>query len=67
MPSTVVMIQPIGWRPGKMKRATMPTTKPMIATDLEAVADGYVAVTPLHLDLTHEPSVAPLAAMFAGG
>ena len=24
------------------------------ATDLEAIADGYVAVTPLHLDLTHE-------------
>jgi 5'-nucleotidase len=29
-------------------------------TDLEAVADGYVAVTPLHLDLTHEPSLAAL-------
>ena len=40
---------------------------PSHATDLEAVADGYVAVTPLHLDLTHEPSVAPLAALFAGG
>ena len=25
-------------------------------TDLEAVADGYVAVTPLHLDLTHYES-----------
>ena len=23
-------------------------------TDLEAIADGYVTVTPLHLDLTHE-------------
>ena len=30
-------------------------------TDLEAIADGYVAVTPLHLDLTHEPSLARLA------
>lgn len=29
-------------------------------TDLEAIADGYVAVTPLHLDLTHEPSLARL-------
>ena len=27
------------------------------ATDLEAIADGYVSVTPLHLDLTHEPSL----------
>ena len=27
------------------------------ATDLEAIADGYVAVTPLHLDLTHEGSL----------
>ena len=30
-------------------------------TDLEAIADGYVSVTPLHLDLTHEPSLARLA------
>ena len=30
------------------------------ATDLEAIADGFVAVTPLHLDLTHEPSLARL-------
>ena len=34
-------------------------------TDLEAVADGYVAVTPLHLDLTHEPSLGPLSGLFA--
>src|SRR4051812_5634178 len=30
------------------------------STDLEAIADGYVSVSPLHLDLTHEPSVAAL-------
>ena len=29
-------------------------------TDLEAIADGYVTVTPLHLDLTHDPSLEPL-------
>lgn len=34
------------------------------ATDLETVADGYVAVTPLHLDLTHRESMAMLAARF---
>jgi 5'-nucleotidase len=34
-------------------------------TDLEAVADGYVAVTPLHLDLTHEPSLAALAELYS--
>jgi 5'-nucleotidase len=33
-------------------------------TDLEAVADGYVSVTPLHLDLTHEPSLERLARTF---
>lgn len=33
-------------------------------TDLEAIGDGYVAVTPLHLDLTHEPSLASLAALY---
>ena len=34
-------------------------------TDLESIADGYVTVTPLHLDLTHEASLAGLAARFA--
>ncbi len=30
---------------------------PAHATDLEAIADGYVSVTPLHLDLTHFQSL----------
>ena len=30
-------------------------------TDLEAIADGYIAVTPLHLDMTHHESLAGLA------
>ena len=34
-------------------------------TDLEAVGDGYVAVTPLHLDLTHEPGLAALTERLA--
>ncbi len=34
------------------------------STDLEAIADGYVAVTPLHLDLTHAPSLATLAELY---
>ena len=34
-------------------------------TDLEAIADGYVTVTPLHLDLTHEASLERLAGRFA--
>ncbi|MGF1550495.1 MAG: 5'/3'-nucleotidase SurE [Sphingomonadaceae bacterium] len=33
-------------------------------TDLEAVADGYVSVTPLHLDLTHEGSIEALAELY---
>lgn len=33
---------------------------PEPGTDLHAVAQGYVSVTPLHLDLTHEPSLAGL-------
>ncbi|MCM8730146.1 5'/3'-nucleotidase SurE [Hephaestia sp. GCM10023244] len=33
---------------------------PAHSTDLEAIADGYVAVTPLHLDLTHRESLAML-------
>lgn len=35
-------------------------------TDLEAIADGFVSVTPLHLDLTHEPSLEQLRARFPG-
>jgi 5'-nucleotidase len=37
---------------------------PAHATDLEAVADGYVAVTPLHLDLTHRASLAMLQSAY---
>lgn len=39
---------------------------PAHSTDLEAVADGFVAVTPLHLDLTHRDSLEGLAGIFAG-
>jgi 5'-nucleotidase len=34
-------------------------------TDLEAIADGFVSVSPLHLDLTHEPSLEALHNGFA--
>lgn len=37
---------------------------PAHSTDLEAIDDGYVSVTPLHLDLTHHPSLAMLAASY---
>jgi 5'-nucleotidase len=37
---------------------------PAHSTDLEAVADGYVAVTPLHLDLTHVESLTMLNAAY---
>jgi 5'-nucleotidase len=29
-------------------------------TDFAAIADGYVAVTPLHFDLTHHPGLEEL-------
>lgn len=35
-------------------------------TDLEAVNDGYVSVTPLQLDLTHHASLGTLAERYAG-
>jgi 5'-nucleotidase len=35
------------------------------STDLEAVADGYVSVSPLHLDLTHDASLDALHKRFA--
>lgn len=34
------------------------------STDLEAISDGYISVTPLHLDLTHEPSLDQLRSRF---
>jgi 5'-nucleotidase len=34
-------------------------------TDLEAVADGYIAVTPLQLDLTHYPSLGLIGELYA--
>jgi 5'-nucleotidase len=37
---------------------------PSHSSDLEAIAEGYIAVTPLHLDLTHEPSLGRLAALY---
>lgn len=33
-------------------------------SDLEAIADGFVSVTPLHLDLTHDASMTSLRAAF---
>ena len=36
------------------------------ATDLEAIRDGFVSVTPLQLDFTHDASLAPLAARYGG-
>lgn len=33
-------------------------------TDLEAIADGYVSVTPLHLDLTHHRAMQALAGRY---
>ena len=34
-----------------------PTWHPGTGTDFEAVEDGYVSITPLHLDLTHHESI----------
>jgi 5'-nucleotidase len=34
-------------------------------TDLQAIEDGHVTVTPLHLDLTHRPSFAMLESLYA--
>ncbi|MEM1052246.1 MAG: 5'/3'-nucleotidase SurE [Pseudomonadota bacterium] len=35
-------------------------------TDLEAIDDGYVTITPLQLDLTHYPTIDNLAGRFEG-
>ena len=33
-------------------------------TDLEAIADGYITVTPFYLDLTYDPALAELHERF---
>src|SRR3546814_3250902 len=35
-------------------------------SDLEAIDDGYIAVTPLQLDLTHDASLAALRSAYEG-
>lgn len=37
---------------------------PEHSTDLEAIEDGYIAVSPLHLDMTHHESLKDLSAIF---
>jgi 5'-nucleotidase len=37
---------------------------PAHSTDLEAIDDGYISVTPLHLDLTHGPSMDALISLY---
>ena len=37
---------------------------PAHSTDVEAIADGYISVTPLHLDLTHRESLDMLTAAY---
>ena len=41
-----------------------PIDTPAHSTDLEAVANGFIAVTPLHLDLTHQASLAMLNQLY---
>lgn len=38
---------------------------PAHSTDLEAIEDGYVTVTPLHLDMTFAPALETLAARYS--
>ena len=35
-------------------------------TDLTAVAEGRISVTPLHIDLTHQPTVFALKGLIGG-
>ena len=35
-------------------------------TDLKAIREGFISVSPLHLDLTHYPSLGPVKAALAG-
>jgi 5'-nucleotidase len=41
-------------------------SKPADGTDLRAIYEGRISVTPLHIDLTHMPSVHALKAVLGG-
>ncbi|MFN3314661.1 MAG: 5'/3'-nucleotidase SurE, partial [Hyphomonas sp.] len=41
-------------------------SKPAEGTDLRAIYDGYVSVSPLHVDLTHEAFLTKLRAAWPG-
>ena len=41
-------------------------SKPADGTDLRAFYDGKISVTPLHIDLTHMPTVHELKAVLGG-
>ena len=56
-------LDPRGFPYWWMHHGSVPQT-PGADTDLEATAAGYVSVTPLHLDMTHDPSKAALEARF---
>jgi len=43
------------------------SSSPGHETDLKAMREGFVSVTPLHLDLTHYPTIAGLRTAFADG
>ena len=55
---------PRGFRYYWFGLGSMPATSGHV-TDLENIADGFVTVTPLHLDLTDEASLEPLAGVFS--
>jgi len=54
---------PYFWIGGGARRRT----EPPAGTDLRAIADGFISVTPLHLDLTHEALREQLARAFSDG
>ena len=41
-------------------------SSPPNGTDLRALYDGRISVTPLHIDLTHQPTVAALKGQLGG-
>ena len=51
--------------PGNHRYCDSPVPPPP-GTDLEAITQGYVSITPLSLNLTHTPTLSTLEGVFAG-
>jgi len=53
-------------RPGRPRRGRRPAAELIVPSALTAIHQGRISVTPLHIDLTHMPTVRELKKVLGG-